>query len=391
MVLGLVMMQAVAVPTPTALAAGYKATLLYQFTPPAGSSMDPSQLPTVEVGGAAAGQVLTSSDFRGLYDAAVWSSAGAPSDLNPSGYFQSVGAATDGVHTVGNAESSATTEYAALWTGTSKTPVDLNPNGFTYSAAVGLSGSQQVGFAEVTAGQPQAYLWTGTANGTNLKPTGFVNSTAVATDGTQQVGNGYTSTSTQIYQALLWSGSATTYLNLNPPSYTESWANGIDGNQQVGDGIVDPNVSGYTDALLWKGSASSVAVLTPQGYFNAQALSTNGSQQVGFATPDNSFDSDALVWSGSAQSMVDLESLLPTGFYESQAQSIDSQGDVFGWATQSGPDSSSYYAVEWTPVPEPTTLALLGVAAAGSLARRRIKRASRLGSTQNGLVRRNHT
>jgi uncharacterized membrane protein len=77
-----------------------------------------------------------------------------------------------------------------------------------------------------------------------------------------------------------------------------------------------------------------------------------------------------LLWSGTAQSAVDLQQFLPDGYTSSHASAIDAQGNIVGGARDA---SGNGHAILWEPVPEPSTLVLLGLGALGLLgfARRR--------------------
>ena len=254
--------------------------------------------------------------------------------------------------------------------------------GASSSNALATSGSQQVGYASKgLSGSPNAYLWTGSAaTAKNLNPTNYSSSTALGTDGTQQVGSAGSGTA----HAILWSGSASSYVDLNPSEWVDSEADGVDGTQQVGYGAPPGSNPDYTlaasdvQALLWTGSADSYVDLNPTGYLLSQALATNGAQQVGEAWvtgsgglfPDDA-PGDAMVWSSTANSAVDLSPSLPSTdtWLSSTATSIDSSGDVFGYAVDSG---KNYYAVEWTPtVPEPASAGLLAFVMVGVFHRRR--------------------
>jgi hypothetical protein len=191
---------------------------------------------------------------------------------------------------------------------------------------------------------------------------------AFGISGNQQVGWGQSGRSNN--HALLWSGSASSYVDLNPSGFTESEAFGISGNQQVGFAVPGTNnYYGYDHAVLWSGSASSYVDLNPSGFTQSEALGLSGNQQVGFAEPGTNNPigniTHAVLWSGSANSCVDLQSFLPAYYYLSEARGIDANGDIVGYALNTLTIQDD--AILWTPVavPEPTSLTLLTTALLG--------------------------
>jgi hypothetical protein len=172
--------------------------------------------------------------------------------------------------------------------------------------------------------------------------------------------------------ALLWSGTAASAVDLNPTDLagiTFSQALGVDGTEQVGYGS-GHGTGGFSQALLWYGSGGSAVDLNPAGFVTSSATDTNGTEQVGGGSQEASGFANALVWFGTPTSAVDLQAMLPaTDTWESSdAFDIDSSGDVYGTATDTNGDE---FAVEWTPVPEPGSVALLGIFGVGMMMRRR--------------------
>ena len=330
-------------------------------------------------------------------------------DLTPSGATYSEGEGISNGAAVGFTKFGGS-GHAVLWNLSSSSYVDLSPATYGPTLAYGIGGSQQVGQGEgLDPNHFHALLWTGTASSVvDIQPPGFTDSIAVATDGKHQVGYGTPSSGTATH-ALLWSGTRTSYVDLNPVGYLESNAWGVDGNTQVGsaelpvgvdhaiiwsgsaNNAVDlaPGGIGFSEALaasngvqvgynknsaaLWKASAASYVALNPIGYSKSIAYGTNGSQEVGLAFPivtpaPPAPTPHAVVWSGSATSYVDLQQFLPSTFTVSQAQVIDADGDIIGWA--SGSDGVAH-AMLWVPdAPEPASL-MVAVVGAGCLLTRR--------------------
>jgi hypothetical protein len=296
---------------------------------------------------------------------------------------------------VGNATLTGGAQHAVLWTGTAASAVDLNPTNIaiTSSSAVGVGGGQQVGVGlgpETGNFDNHAMLWTGTgSSAVDLNPTTlfngqpvFASSLAIATDGTQQVGQGAMTGGEQ--HALLWTSTAASAVDMNPTNlsgFTDSSGLGISGAQQVGWGR-GPGTSENNHAMLWTGAANTAVDLNPtdlSGIVYSLAIDTNGAEQVGFgsATSVNQhLEPIALAWSGTAASAVDMQTLLPLtdSWVESEAISVDSQGNIYGTAYDA---AQNEYAVEWSPVPEPTAGAILLIGGVGMLMRRRRRSASK--------------
>lgn len=372
-----------------AIAQTYTATVLYPLTTPNGfqatevSNAGAESIASQTVG---AGELSTVSNFD-EYQALLWTSAGAV-NLNPLGMpgaAYSEAYATSGSQQVGvgwSSGASPETGEALLWNGTAASAVNLNPAGYDQSAANFTNGSQQVGYATLDASNlTHAMLWNGSAASfVDLNPSGYYASAAFGTDGTRQVGTasylpfGYS-------DAILWTGTASSAVVLtatNMGTVTSASALGIGGSQEVG--YFETTSNSDSNAVLWTGSAASVIDLNSRsfGIQFSEALATNGSQQVGWGTGIETRDDDALLWSGSAASTVDLAKFLPTTttWLGSEALSIDSSGDVFGIAYTFGAGSNGQtaffdYAVEWSPVPEPATGALLITMSAAALFRRK--------------------
>jgi hypothetical protein len=339
---------------------------------------------------AAGGQTVSDGQGAG-YQAVLWTTpTGKPINLNPNQLFpQSFAFATSGTQQVGEGfrQFNDELEHALLWSGSAASAIDLNPTnltGFTSSVAQGIGGNQQVGFGyrQAPVSSTHALLWSGTANSAvDLNPTnlsGFVVSQAYGTDGSRQVGQGSGSSTGNQYHALLWSGTAASAVDLQPTDltgFTSSTAQGIKGAQQVGSASGPAAGNGF-HPMLWFGTAGSAIDLQPTnlpGLLYSDAMDTNGLQQAGYALLSGTGGYRALVWSGTADSAVNLQNSLPlTGSWEqSLAFSIDTAGNTFGMATGTFNGIYNNYAIEWSPVPEPSSVLLLAIGTPVLLRRRR--------------------
>jgi hypothetical protein len=212
-----------------------------------------------------------------------------------------------------------------------------------------------------------AYLWHGTASSAiDLNPSGSTGSQAISTDGIHQVGSADFAGGHD--HAALWAGTAASAVDLHPSGgYEVSYASNFTGNQQIG--IALSSSTGAYHAMVWNGTTESAVDLDPSGWIESDAYATNGVQQVGSGKVQTTVgDTHALLWNGTAASFIDLGALLPAGT-GSVAKYIDANGHIFGLAASGNFD----YAIEWAPVPEPSTicLGLLGIVVFGSHIRMR--------------------
>jgi hypothetical protein len=362
----------------SAKADGLTGTVLYDMSLPDGYGFD-----TGRPFGAAGGQVVIttfdSNVANSPFHAVLFSANQTVTDLNPSNFTLSEAEATDGIQQVGDGQTPATggNQHALLWNGSAASAVDLNPSslGVTNSFTNGVGGGQQVGYGYGSDEISHALLWTGTASSAvDLNPSnlGITYSFATATNGVQQVGYGSTEQDPNTNHALLWTGTANSAVDLTPSNLgiTDCVASGVGGGQEVGDGD-SASTGGNPHALVWNGTANSAVDLNPSSMdiTSSFAIATNGSEQVGYGSGSGTGgSSNALLWTGTADSAVDLQSLLPSpGLFQnwiwSEALSVDASGDVFGIAESDSQFSitTNYYAVEWTAVPEPSSLTLLAI------------------------------
>ena len=230
---------------------------------------------------------------------------------------------------------------AAQWTATV-----LQPSGIVISNAYGVSGGQQVGdgAGAATGGAAHALLWTGSAaSWVDLHPAGFLVSHALAVSGGQQVGCSMTAAGS--IHAGLWTGGAASWIDLHPTGWGASHGYGVSGAQQVGSGNA---AGGYTHALLWTGSAASRVDLNPAGLTLSEALGVSAGWQVGYGFGTATGNSEhAGLWTGTAASWVDLN---PAGFVTSRATAVSGgQGQQVGYGSITA--GGSTHALLWTGTP----------------------------------------
>ncbi len=373
--------------TPLAKGAAYVGSVLYPLTPPSGFS----NVAFLGIsGGQTVGISFQSNNNPGNFNATLWTAAGAV-NLNPGNMTVSAAFGSDGSEQVGDGQGTGTgnDEHALIWSGTAASALDLNPtnlSGISNSDADAVSGNQQVGSGSGTGtgNNFHALLWNGTANSAvDLNPAGITNSIALGTNGTQQVGYTFGSESGNNDRANMWTGTADSAVELNPANFTASQALGISpsGTQEVGWG----RESTAEHAMIWSGTADSAVDLNPTdlNMTSSFAVATNGVEQVGFGTGGvaGSFF-DPVVWTGTADSAVDLEKLLPssgtwTGILGTRATApnsyidVDSTGNVYGAVFGTYQGTTGFFAVEWSPVPEPATGSMVLIGCVGILMRRK--------------------
>lgn len=211
----------------------------------------------------------------------------------------------------------------------------LHPAGAGNSVARDVHGSHQVGWVGVGDGNPtpHAVIWNGSASSwVDLDP-GIGSSEAYGAHGDYQAGIAGD-------HAALWQGTAASFVDLHPPTVEySSVAWGVYQNQQVGGAFVDVSGTARQRASLWYGSAASWVNLHPGFGQSSVALSAYGDQQVGSITQAG--QDRACVWYGSAASWVSLH---PTGMADESVAIGVYDGQQVGQATISGSDHASLWS-----------------------------------------------
>ena len=221
---------------------------------------------------------------------------------------------------------------------------EVNTDGFEDSAANGVYGDELVGQASGTAtgGHVHAVLWSIAKKAVlDLNGTNHLESAALATNGRQQLGWA-SDEHGEIVHATLWRGMRNSEIDLNPESFDSSYGYAIDAGSQVGVGITH----GAAHALLWHGKATDVADLNPAGFIESYATAVSDNRQVGYAIKAD-LNGHALVWFSKASRYIDLQEYLPPDLTQSYATSIDTSGNIGGYATDT---AGTPHAVIWQPV-----------------------------------------
>lgn len=248
-----------------------------------------------------------------------------------------------------------------MWTGSANSWVDLHPSGYSESEAYAVSDGSQGGTGiSTTTNYGHALLWHGTAqSAADLNPAAYLESDIQDVQGNNQVGEGYGSDF--VSHALLWHGTADSATELDKSGFDSSEASSIDGNNIVGRGFV----GGEFHAVVWRDFGIHSTDIHVNGWLSSQAVSIAGSSIAGSAYDGNV--NHAFVWTNLGENAVDLESALDgltlngnaLNLIGSQAFQVDANGDIVGV----GYDASFHnYAIEWSPVPEPASIVVLGFA-----------------------------
>ena len=266
-------------------------------------------------------------------------------DLNPVGYYNSMATSTDDVDQCGYGYN-GNGMHAMKWSGSAATFVDLAA-AYNNTYCTGTHGGQQVGYGETfiyAVSIQRATLWTGSLGSiVTLHPgnLSYAYSKALGVRNGQQVGymstGAYSMADNNAFigsHAVLWTGTAASYVDLNPIGYDSSQALATNGTQQGGWGHVALGTSVH--AMLWSGTPDNGVDLHPAGFSDSRITALAATQQVGDAWVGAAYQAGsvrhAMVWSGTAASAIDLNQYLPTGYTNAVATGIDANGNVVGYA-----------------------------------------------------------
>jgi len=287
------------------------------------------------------------------------------SNLHPPGASNSSASGTTRTKQAGYADFFGN-QQPMIWSGTAASFLNLNPPGISDSWFNCLSSTRQGGYASV-AGVVHAGVWSFTAGSfVDLHPVGAMYSTVFSIEGTTQAGAASYIGFLGPYQAAIWSGSAASHVSLHPAGASRSFVRGLGGGLQVGSAAFG---IGSDQAAIWTGNAASFINVNPAGASSSEISASTGIQHAGYAvfggeqhallwndvTPNaindihpagmsESFltgiiagcqsgvvilaneDTHAGFWKGSPESFVDLHAYLPSGFSDSSASGVWTDG-----------------------------------------------------------------
>lgn len=254
--------------------------------------------------------------------------------FNGGGGSQGVGFGSFPIDVPGIPDARAT--HAFVWDNATQSHADLHPgDAWSGSFALSASGGQQVGFG-FTSGPNIALLWTGSAESyITLDTEGTTSTVANATDGFSQVGSALTRESPGESRAFIWNGTAASGRELPfPAGFNASVASGVRGSAIVGTGD-DENY--FQAGLYWASDTSSPIVVRPQGFEETRLNDVGGGLALGsgYGTPTD-FQRHAFLWDVTdIENGLDLHPTDPTYTF-SEANAMLPASESFSGGVQVG-------------------------------------------------------
>jgi probable HAF family extracellular repeat protein len=285
--------------------------------------------------------------FNSLYESShgfLWQSGSGIQDIGTLG----PSCAALGINNYGQVVGSSTkvdgNNYAFLW----QRGIGMQDLGYGY--ATGINDSGQV------AGYP-GFIW---HQSSGMQYVGISNLTGINKSG-QVAGWGPKSSNPQIYDAYIWQSNTGLEDIGGLPGGQRNYTTDINDLGQV---VGYSQGSIVTHAFLWQSGTGMEDLGSLGGTSNAMGINNNG-QVVGQST-DTRGKFCAFLWQ-SAGGMVDLNSLIDasSGWRLCQANAINDNGWIVGWGVNPNHVERAFLL---TPIPEPSTLALLSIGVIGMLA-----------------------
>lgn len=285
------------------------------------------------------GQIVGSGGLtNGVGHAVVWTNnSSSPIDLGTFTISNSLAYAMNASGTiVGFAQfSPGSFTVAAVWTNTHSAPMELANFGSNPGEARSInSAGQIVGYSQVAnMGEHHATFWTNSASGAiDLGTLGGDNSDAQIINSSGQIAGSAQYTVSKAH-AVFWTNSRSAPIDLGTLGGSNSAADGMNDSGQI---VGTASLSNSTiHAALWTNSSSPAIDLGTLGgsYSNSTAGAINNTGQiVGLSSSLNGVLSRAVFWASRTNSLVDLNTLIPTnsGMVLLAATAINDFGEIVG-------------------------------------------------------------